>query len=256
MTIPPFEQDPFLLRQRGVLNEELLKKQPRIQGSRLDGGTWRVRFLAALSSPWCQVQVQSTLPGEGGVNYDPVHFRSSTLVDCRAALQQDIAVTGITTGQTYVVYLIPVQYDGANTKILYDGQSGRPDAMAFTQLAIDTPDQLGGFELADSTAGEDGPMGPPGPAGPTGPTGLTGLTGLPGEDGTPADDVIVIPGPQGAQGLPGADAPQPEDLLDLLIYAFRRIRFLESALGIEYDQRDLETPPAYTVIAEQVSSWT
>jgi hypothetical protein len=58
-------------------------------------------------------------------------------------------------------------------------------------------------------------------------------------------------GPVGPQGT----AASPEDLLDLLRWAFRRIRFLEAALKVEYGPRDQIIPPS-SALVEEDSPWT
>lgn len=45
----------------------------------------------------------------------------------------------------------------------------------------------------------------------------------------------------------------PADFLDLLVYAFQRIEFLEKAAGIEYGKRGLQPPEQYNLIQERVS---
>jgi hypothetical protein len=126
----PTNGDPYLTRLVGTLNAEIGRREPTIVGRSFDGTTLAVRFRAALDTPWVQVHVQSTAAGKGGIAaYDSANYVSTTLVDCRADRLQDITVT-VTAGVNYLVFLVPVQYDGAGTKVLYDGQSGRPDCMA------------------------------------------------------------------------------------------------------------------------------
>jgi hypothetical protein len=147
-----------------VLREELLwRREPTLLGYRHDGTTLHLRFRAALSTPWVQVHVQSTAAdeaaageigtvwadntwatdswaddtwgdvSEGGSEYDPDNYQSTTLVDCREDRVQDVTVTDVPE-ERVVVYLIPVQYDGADTKVMFDGESGRPDNMAFQTM--------------------------------------------------------------------------------------------------------------------------
>lgn len=144
----------FITQLRASLN----RKSPLLLGSVLDGTTWRVRFLA--NTPWVQAHVQSTESGEGGMTYDPVNFRSSTQVDCRATEIQDITITGVASAESYAVFLIPVEYDAAGTKVLYNGQGGRADLMA--RFVI-----------------------PSGPQGPQGVQGIQGPAGSDGSDGEP-----------------------------------------------------------------------
>lgn len=45
----------------------------------------------------------------------------------------------------------------------------------------------------------------------------------------------------------------PEDFLDLLVYAFQRVEFLEKALAVTYRSKDLEIPEQYSLIQKRVS---
>ncbi len=134
----PIGASPWMRELATVVNTELLRREATALGTRLDGTTWHLRFKAALSAPWVQVHVQSTEVGEGGVTYDAGTFRTSTQVDCRADLVQDVSVTGLLLDHRYVIFLIPVQYDGADLKVLYDGEGGRPDDMTFTTFPAAT----------------------------------------------------------------------------------------------------------------------
>ncbi len=113
------------------LNAELLQRAPTLLGWRHSGTDTKVRFRAALATPWVRVHVQTLVTG--GEDYNPTTSVSSTEVECRAARQQDITITGVTR---FIVFLIPVQKDAAGTVILYDGQSGRPDNMAFIDTEV------------------------------------------------------------------------------------------------------------------------
>jgi len=113
-----------------ILNAELTRREPEILGVSDDGTTFTVRFRAPLSCGWVQVHVQSTAAGEGGISaYDDTNYTSTTLVDCRADRLQDVTVTLVAAVQN-IVYLIPVQYDAAGTKVLFDGEGTSPDNMA------------------------------------------------------------------------------------------------------------------------------
>ena len=112
-----------------LLNAELGRREPLILGFRHDGTNWHIRFRAALNSPWVQVHVQNA--GNGGlVAYDSANFVSSTEVDCRADRLQDIEPPD----GRHLVFLIPVDYDGAGTKILFDGEGDSPDFMSYQDL--------------------------------------------------------------------------------------------------------------------------
>ncbi len=87
-----------------------------------------------------------------------------------------------------------------------------------------------------------GPVGPQGVVGPTGNQGATGDTGTTG-----------APGIQGATGPAGAEGVQPTDLLELINYAFSRIRFLETAMGISYGPDSLE--PEQVALLEERTPW-
>ncbi|HUT13285.1 MAG TPA: hypothetical protein VMY42_22550 [Thermoguttaceae bacterium] len=127
----PPSSDPYFTEVVSILNAELTRREPEILGVSDDGTTFTVRFRAPLSCGWVQAHVQSTAAGEGGISaYDDTNYTSTTLVDCRADRLQDVTVTLVAAVQN-IVYLIPVQYDAAGTKVLYDGEGGRPDNMAW-----------------------------------------------------------------------------------------------------------------------------
>jgi len=129
----PPSGDPYLTYLVEILNAELFRKEPTILGFRDDGTTLHVRFRAALATPWVQVHVQSTQAGEGGGTYSTTLFTSSTEVDCRANRIQDRTITRV-GGVTFYVWLIPVQYDAAGTKVLYNGVGGVSDGMAYLEM--------------------------------------------------------------------------------------------------------------------------
>lgn len=127
----PLSASPEMIELIAHVNTEMLRREPRIVGFREDATKFYIRFVAALSTPWVQVHIQSTQAGEGGTTaYDPDNYASSTEVDCRSDRLQDVSHT-FTASSLYAVFLIPKQLDGSGTKILYDGQSGRPDNAAY-----------------------------------------------------------------------------------------------------------------------------
>ena len=132
MTLPGVGiPSPEALKQRAILNAFLLRRDVDVLGWRYDGTDLFLRFRAPPTVGWVQVHVQSTSAGEGGVTaYDPANYESSTEVDCRASAVQDVTVT-LTGGERHAVWLIPVQYDAAGTKVLYDGEGASPDNMSF-----------------------------------------------------------------------------------------------------------------------------
>ena len=115
-------------RLKQALNTLLTIQNPRLAGTRWNGTSHIVRFIAR--TPWVQAHIQSTVTGAGGiVSYDAVNFTTSTLVDCRESRQQDVSFVPAVS-ESYIVFLIPVAYDGADTKILFDGVDGA-DYMSF-----------------------------------------------------------------------------------------------------------------------------
>ena len=123
----PLKTDPFLAAMLGQINAELNRKEPLIIGASYVGSNLVMRYRAPFGVGWIQAQVQSSVTG--GMTYDPVTFVSSVEVDCRADRMQTLTVA-MTAGVSYAVFLVPVQYDGAGTKVLYNGVSSNPDAMA------------------------------------------------------------------------------------------------------------------------------
>ncbi len=115
------------------LFEEMNRKEPIILGVRDDGSDLTIRFRAALLTPWVRIHVQDEADGSA---YDPDNFDVglSELRDCRTNRVQDFVIPSA----AYTVYLIPVQKDGAGTLIYYDGEDGRPDAMAF-MASVEVP---------------------------------------------------------------------------------------------------------------------
>lgn len=141
MGLPISGVSPELFSQRGLLNSVLLRREIDVLGWRWDGTDSKLRFRAPFEVTHVQVHVQNSSTG-GIVAYVPGTSVSSTEVDCRASKVQDVTITAPSTTLRYVVFLIPVQYDAAGTKVLYDGQSGRPDNMSFVadprQMALST----------------------------------------------------------------------------------------------------------------------
>ena len=131
----PDTTGPELRQFVGRLNAEYLRREPTLLGWRHDGTDLHLRFRAAYSTPWVQVHVQSTESGEGGGTYDTVNYTSTTEVDCRADRVQDIDVPDLPYGR-YYIFLVPVQEDGAGTKVLFDGEGGNPDNMAFADIGV------------------------------------------------------------------------------------------------------------------------
>ena len=132
--LPP-SGDPYLVYLVTLLNAEFVRKEPTIVGWRHDGTNLHVRVRSARGLSWNQVHIQSTESGEGGPTYDAANYTSSTEVDCRADRLQDVSVADLPYGR-YVIFLIPVEYDAAGTKVLYDGQGGRPDYMSFVDIGV------------------------------------------------------------------------------------------------------------------------
>jgi len=149
----PPSGDAYLARLAGILNAELSRKEPTIVGLVYDGTNLLLRFRAPYGVGWVQCQVQSSAVGGGGMTYDPATYASTALVDCRADRLQDRTIA-VTAGLRYAVFLVPVQYDGAGTKVMYDGAGGRPDAMASvtTWIGLPTAHNVLSASHGDSTA--------------------------------------------------------------------------------------------------------
>ncbi|MFH0980742.1 MAG: hypothetical protein V2A79_04295, partial [Planctomycetota bacterium] len=151
----PPNGDPFLSEMVSQINAELVRKEPLIIGVVYTGTDLVVRFRAPYGVGWVQCQVQSSAVGGGGMTYDPATYVSTALVDCRADRLQDQTIA-VTAGLRYAVFLVPVQYDGAvpPTKVMYDGEGGRPDAMASvtTWVGLPTAHNLLSASHGDSTA--------------------------------------------------------------------------------------------------------
>jgi len=149
----PPNGDPFLSEMVGLLNAELLRREPTIVGLVYDGTNLLLRFRAAIAAPLVQLHVQSNAPGGGGMTYDSAHYVSTTLVDCRADRLQDQTIA-VTPGTRYAVFLVPVQYDGVSAKVMYDGEGGRPDAMASvtTWIGLPTAHNILSASHSDTTA--------------------------------------------------------------------------------------------------------
>jgi hypothetical protein len=132
---PPPDGGPWPLEFLAWVREELNRKEPLILGVRHDGTTIHLRFRAALTTPWVQVHVQTTEAGQGGSAYDASNFLSSTEVDCHENRVQDVEVTDLPYGRSFV-WLVPVQYDGAGTKILYNGVGDSPNHMSYWDVGV------------------------------------------------------------------------------------------------------------------------
>ncbi len=132
----PSPGDPLLTEWAGILNSVLLQPEVEILGVVDDGTNWNIRYRAQLSAPWVQVHVQSSVAGEGGETYDAANYTSTTEVDCRDGLVQDLALT-LLAGNTYTVFFIPVQKDASGT-ILYNGVAG-DDHMVMVSQTTTTP---------------------------------------------------------------------------------------------------------------------
>jgi len=94
MLRPPPNGDPYLTEMVKILNAELARIEPAIVGLLYDGIVIRLRFRAASNALFVRVHVQSSAEGEGGGTFDPVNYKSSTLVDCRANRVQDVTISG------------------------------------------------------------------------------------------------------------------------------------------------------------------
>ncbi len=133
LPLPP-NADPYLTKLVKLLNTEFRRLEPEILGYRHDGTTLHLRFRAPVGCQYIQVHVQSTAAGEGGSEYDASNYTSTTEVDCRANRVQDVTVTDVPS-ERFVVYLIPVEYDGSGAKVLWDGVSA-DDHMSFSTLGL------------------------------------------------------------------------------------------------------------------------
>ena len=133
MTLPVLDvRDPAQLKSRAVLNALLLEREIEFLGFRWDATTLYIRFRVPPTVPFARVHVQSTAAGEGDLSaYDPANYTDSLEVDCREDRMQDYELAGLVGGERYVAFLIPIQVDGTDTKILYDGQGSSPDRMSF-----------------------------------------------------------------------------------------------------------------------------
>lgn len=135
------------------LNAELTRKEPRVVGTRIDGSNLYLRFLAPYGIGWVQVHIQSDVVGKGGLEtYSSTNYESSTEVDCRADRQQDVSVA-LLNGVRYAVWLIPVAYDAAGTKVLYDGASGRPDYSSSVSAEGSAPTGTGSLSTTITLSG-------------------------------------------------------------------------------------------------------
>lgn len=138
-----------------------------------------------------------------------------------------------------------------------DGEDGWPGSPGIAGLA--------GAAGSQGTTGATGLIGPPGDdglpgddgmMGAQGVAGVMGTTGNPGMDGLDGEPDIAIPGPQGipgVKGLTGATGATPDDLLELLNYAFDRIQFLEQIDGIVYGPNDLYVPDQVALLSDRIN---
>jgi len=131
----PPSGDSYLRQLAALVNVGLARKEPELLGLSHSGTNLYVRFRARPAAPWIVRHLQSTLAGEGGATYDAVNYASSVEVDCRATPLQSATLV-VTPGETYYLWLIPVQYDGAGTRILFDGVAVTEDAMIFAELGV------------------------------------------------------------------------------------------------------------------------
>ena len=84
-------------------------------------------------APWVQFHVQTDASGEGGASYDPDNYKSSTEIDCRDGLLQDVSTGDIPPDRHYI-WLVPKQEDGEDNKILYNGEGVNEDNMVFIDV--------------------------------------------------------------------------------------------------------------------------
>ena len=131
----PPSGDPFLNELVSVVNAELNRKEPTLVGISDDGTELTVRFRAPYGVGWVLVHLQSSEVASGGFTYNTSTYVSETLVDCRANRLQDFTCA-VTDGVGYMVFLIPVQYDGAGVQVRYDGFNGAQDAMGIVSRWI------------------------------------------------------------------------------------------------------------------------
>lgn len=130
----PLDVTPEVRRSFNVIREELYRREPRIVGWRLSGTTLHVRFLAPLTVTHVQAHLQSDAVGEGGADYDAANSNDSTEIDCRENRMQDKSWASLGAAR-YFLFLVPVQYDGAGTKILFDGTTA-DDHMAYADMEV------------------------------------------------------------------------------------------------------------------------
>jgi hypothetical protein len=130
----PENADEFTVQLVDVVNSQLLVREPWIFGWRADGGTVYIRFRASYAAPWVIFHVQTDAGGEGGDTYNSSTYKSRVEHDCRDGLVKEVSTPDVTPTEIWV-WLIPVQYDGNDTQIVYDGEGGRPDNMVFFQAS-------------------------------------------------------------------------------------------------------------------------
>ena len=145
----PQSGDRYLSAVVDVLNAQLGRLEPDIVAWRDDGTNVHLRFRAPGESPFVVCHVQSSATGKGGATYSTTDYVSSTEVDCRASRVQDVSLIHFAHG-VYTIFLIPVQYDAAGTRILYDGVNA-PDRMVWVTCA--DPAGPSGLTASDIGAG-------------------------------------------------------------------------------------------------------
>ena len=131
----PLKTDPFVAAMLGQVNAELNRKEPTLVGISDDGTELTVRFRAPYGVGWVLVHLQSSEVASGGFTYNTSTYVSETLIDCRANRLQDFTCA-VSSGVGYMVFLIPVQYDGAGVQVRYDGFNGAQDAMGIVSRWI------------------------------------------------------------------------------------------------------------------------
>ena len=130
----PPSGDTYLRQLAALVNVGLARKEPELLGLRHTGTSLFIRFRARPAAPHVQRHIQSTVAGQGGATYSTTNYTSSVEVDCRATPQQDATIT-VTPGETYYIWLIPIQKDGAGATVLYNGVAA-DDAMVFAELGV------------------------------------------------------------------------------------------------------------------------
>jgi hypothetical protein len=107
------------------------------------------------------------------------------------------------------------------------------------QIIYLEPDYIEGDQGIPGTMGATGQQGPQGPL---------------SQDGYDGEDGQTIVGPQGLQGLQGVQGlsgAQADDLIELLKYAFARIKFLEQAVGVTWNSNEIYVPDQVSLLDER-----